>query len=454
MIRLAGKPPLPIAGPLFGARHRRAAPASGWPSCPPDFRRLLRYGRGGRHHAGWSRRSASRPRYTTRGRGRGLRAAGHGATRRWHGRAPAAVARDAPPALPARAARGARRRARAARGGRRARPPGLPGGARDRRARRPRRLDGRLPARTSGASTRSSPSSVVPAASTSSTTAGGGCRRPASRTCPRTAARCWRPTTPASCPWDATMMSVGDPARAPAAALPALPRAQLGLRPALRLDLDPQGRRRGGLAATTPCACSSRTSSWRSSPRASRARASPSPSATGSSASAAAASWRSRCAPARRSCPVAVVGSEEIYPKLGESGAARAPDAARPTSRSRPPSRWLGPLGVVPLPSKWRIEFCEPIDDRGLRARGGRRPRAGARAVRAGARRRSSRRSTRTWWSGARRSSEPTSGFRSRSESAGRGRARAHEHRRDHGADSCATRRRRSGSSSRTSTWS
>ena len=23
---------------------------------------------------------------------------------------------------------------------------------------------------------------------------------------------------------------------------------------------------------------------------------------------------------------------------------------------------WLGPFGLVPLPSKWRIEFCEPID--------------------------------------------------------------------------------------------
>jgi len=22
----------------------------------------------------------------------------------------------------------------------------------------------------------------------------------------------------------------------------------------------------------------------------------------------------------------------------------------------------LGPLGLIPLPSKWRIEFCEPID--------------------------------------------------------------------------------------------
>jgi hypothetical protein len=23
---------------------------------------------------------------------------------------------------------------------------------------------------------------------------------------------------------------------------------------------------------------------------------------------------------------------------------------------------WLGPLGAVPLPSRWRIEFCEPIE--------------------------------------------------------------------------------------------
>ena len=31
------------------------------------------------------------------------------------------------------------------------------------------------------------------------------------------------------------------------------------------------------------------------------------------------------------------------------------------TSRSRRSSRWLGPLGLVPLPSKWLIEFGEPI---------------------------------------------------------------------------------------------
>jgi 1-acyl-sn-glycerol-3-phosphate acyltransferase len=73
--------------------------------------------------------------------------------------------------------------------------------------------------------------------------------------------------------------------------------------------------------------------------------------------------------------PVAVVGSEEIYPKIGElQPLARLIGA--PFFPVTPTFPWLGPLGVVPLPSKWRIEFCDPIetasygpeaaDDRGL----------------------------------------------------------------------------------------
>jgi 1-acyl-sn-glycerol-3-phosphate acyltransferase len=59
--------------------------------------------------------------------------------------------------------------------------------------------------------------------------------------------------------------------------------------------------------------------------------------------------------------PVAVVGSEEIYPKLGESQTlARAVGA--PFVPVTPTFPWLGPAGLVPLPSRWRIEFCEPID--------------------------------------------------------------------------------------------
>ena len=59
--------------------------------------------------------------------------------------------------------------------------------------------------------------------------------------------------------------------------------------------------------------------------------------------------------------PVAVVGSEEIYPKLAElPGVARMIGA--PFFPLTPTFPWLGPLGFVPLPSKWRIEFCPPIE--------------------------------------------------------------------------------------------
>src|SRR5215216_1395748 len=58
--------------------------------------------------------------------------------------------------------------------------------------------------------------------------------------------------------------------------------------------------------------------------------------------------------------PVAVVGSEEIYPKLADVPAVAWVIGA-PFFPVTPTFPWLGPLGVVPLPSKWRIEFCEPI---------------------------------------------------------------------------------------------
>ena len=62
--------------------------------------------------------------------------------------------------------------------------------------------------------------------------------------------------------------------------------------------------------------------------------------------------------------PVAVVGSEEIHPKIGESSLlARATGA--PYFPITPTFPLLGPLGLVPLPSKWRIEFCEPTEEYG-----------------------------------------------------------------------------------------
>jgi 1-acyl-sn-glycerol-3-phosphate acyltransferase len=59
--------------------------------------------------------------------------------------------------------------------------------------------------------------------------------------------------------------------------------------------------------------------------------------------------------------PVAVVGAEEIYPKIGDSRLLARLTGA-PFAPITPTLPWLGPLGLVPLPSRWRIEFCEPLD--------------------------------------------------------------------------------------------
>jgi len=58
--------------------------------------------------------------------------------------------------------------------------------------------------------------------------------------------------------------------------------------------------------------------------------------------------------------PLSVVGAEEIYPLV-----ANLPSLARvlglPYLPITPLFPWLGPLGLVPLPSKWLLEFGEPI---------------------------------------------------------------------------------------------
>ncbi len=58
--------------------------------------------------------------------------------------------------------------------------------------------------------------------------------------------------------------------------------------------------------------------------------------------------------------PCAIVGAEEIYPILGNM-----PTLARllgvPYAPITPTFPWLGPLGLVPLPSKWLIEFGAPV---------------------------------------------------------------------------------------------
>ncbi len=67
--------------------------------------------------------------------------------------------------------------------------------------------------------------------------------------------------------------------------------------------------------------------------------------------------------------PCSIVGAEEIYPMVANAGyVARL--LGLPYFPITPTFPWLGPLGLVPLPSKWIIEFGEPIrtDDYGADA--------------------------------------------------------------------------------------
>ncbi|MBA3370927.1 MAG: acyltransferase family protein [Thermoleophilaceae bacterium] len=62
--------------------------------------------------------------------------------------------------------------------------------------------------------------------------------------------------------------------------------------------------------------------------------------------------------------PVAVVGSEEIYPKIADARLLARLIGA-PYFPITPTFPALGPLGAIPLPSRWRIEFGEPIETAG-----------------------------------------------------------------------------------------
>jgi 1-acyl-sn-glycerol-3-phosphate acyltransferase len=58
--------------------------------------------------------------------------------------------------------------------------------------------------------------------------------------------------------------------------------------------------------------------------------------------------------------PCSIVGAEEIYPLIGNVDfLARL--LRMPYVPITPTFPWFGPLGLVPLPSKWMIEFGEPI---------------------------------------------------------------------------------------------
>jgi 1-acyl-sn-glycerol-3-phosphate acyltransferase len=63
--------------------------------------------------------------------------------------------------------------------------------------------------------------------------------------------------------------------------------------------------------------------------------------------------------------PCSIVGAEEIYPMLGNAKLL-ARLLGVPYFPLTPTFPWLGPLGMIPLPSKWYIEFGEPIETASL----------------------------------------------------------------------------------------
>jgi 1-acyl-sn-glycerol-3-phosphate acyltransferase len=63
--------------------------------------------------------------------------------------------------------------------------------------------------------------------------------------------------------------------------------------------------------------------------------------------------------------PVSIVGSEEIYPML-HNAKTLARIGGFPYFPITPFFPWLGPLGLIPLPSKWIVQFGEPIPTDGF----------------------------------------------------------------------------------------
>jgi 1-acyl-sn-glycerol-3-phosphate acyltransferase len=58
--------------------------------------------------------------------------------------------------------------------------------------------------------------------------------------------------------------------------------------------------------------------------------------------------------------PCAIVGAEEIYPMIGNSRSV-ARLLRLPYFPLTPLFPWFGPIGAIPLPSNWIIEFCPPV---------------------------------------------------------------------------------------------
>jgi len=58
--------------------------------------------------------------------------------------------------------------------------------------------------------------------------------------------------------------------------------------------------------------------------------------------------------------PIAIVGAEEIHPVIGKITRFAEP-LGIPYIPITPTFPWLGPLGLLPVPTKWTIQIGKPI---------------------------------------------------------------------------------------------
>jgi 1-acyl-sn-glycerol-3-phosphate acyltransferase len=58
--------------------------------------------------------------------------------------------------------------------------------------------------------------------------------------------------------------------------------------------------------------------------------------------------------------PIAIVGAEEIHPVIGKITALSGP-LGLPYIPITPTFPWLGPFGLLPVPTKWTIQIGQPI---------------------------------------------------------------------------------------------
>jgi 1-acyl-sn-glycerol-3-phosphate acyltransferase len=58
--------------------------------------------------------------------------------------------------------------------------------------------------------------------------------------------------------------------------------------------------------------------------------------------------------------PVAIVGAEEIHPVVGKLTSLAEP-LGIPYIPITPTFPWLGPLGLLPVPTKWTIQIGPPV---------------------------------------------------------------------------------------------